>query len=42
MKVRDGYDIQPDGPGLRVGLDLDEVSKRPHRQGNRERREGGE
>ncbi len=50
--VRDGYVSPPDGPGLGVKLvlDLEEVSKHPCRQGNwlplfkqdRERREGGE
>ena len=44
------YVSRPDGPGLEVELDLAEVSKHPHRQGNWlplfkqdwERREGGE
>ncbi len=50
MKVRDGYVIPPDDPGLGVELNLDEVSKHPYRRGNWlplfkqdwERREGGE
>ena len=49
-KVRDGHVSPPDDPGLRVELDLEEVSKHPYRQGNWlplfrqdwERREGGE
>ncbi len=48
--VRDGYVSPPDGPGLGVELDLEEVSKHPYRRGNWlplfkqdwERREGGE
>jgi galactonate dehydratase len=50
MKVRDGYVSPPDGPGLGVELDLEEVSKHPYRRGNWlplfkqdwERREGDE
>ena len=34
MKVRGGHVSPPDGPGLGVELDLDEVSKHPYPQGN--------